>query len=55
LGPEGGAKGGTILCEGTPEKVAKCKNSYTATFVKGRVKAKVLIKQSAICLKLHHM
>lgn len=34
LGPEGGAKGGTILCEGTPEKVAKCKNSYTATFVK---------------------
>jgi excinuclease ABC subunit A len=40
LGPEGGAKGGTILCEGTPEKVAKCKNSYTATFVKEELKQK---------------
>ena len=38
LGPEGGAKGGMILCEGTPEKVAKCKNSYTATFVKEELK-----------------
>ncbi len=38
LGPEGGAKGGTILCEGTPEKVAKCKNSYTAKFVKEELK-----------------
>jgi excinuclease ABC subunit A len=38
LGPEGGAKGGTILCEGSPEKVAKCKNSYTAAFVKAELK-----------------
>ncbi|MDO1448814.1 excinuclease ABC subunit UvrA [Rhodocytophaga aerolata] len=41
LGPEGGAKGGMILCEGTPEKVAKCKNSYTATFVKEELKQSV--------------
>ena len=29
LGPEGGDNGGTIVCEGTPEEVAKCKKSYT--------------------------
>ena len=34
LGPEGGERGGQILCEGTPEKVAKAKNSYTAEFLK---------------------
>jgi excinuclease ABC subunit A len=38
LGPEGGAKGGTILCEGTPEEVAECKHSYTASFVKEELK-----------------
>lgn len=26
LGPEGGDLGGTIVCEGTPEKVAKCED-----------------------------
>jgi excinuclease ABC subunit A len=44
LGPEGGGKGGTILCEGTPEEVAKCKNSYTAAFVKEELKQARLIK-----------
>ncbi|HEY4800362.1 MAG TPA: excinuclease ABC subunit UvrA, partial [Bacteroidia bacterium] len=34
LGPEGGAKGGTIVCEGTPEEVSKNKNSFTAFFLK---------------------
>ncbi|MDR0738437.1 MAG: excinuclease ABC subunit UvrA, partial [Prevotellaceae bacterium] len=29
LGPEGGAGGGTIVATGTPEKVAKNKNSFT--------------------------
>ncbi|MFQ5492344.1 MAG: ATP-binding cassette domain-containing protein, partial [Phycisphaerae bacterium] len=29
LGPEGGAGGGRIVAEGTPEKVAKSKRSYT--------------------------
>lgn len=34
LGPEGGDKGGEILVTGTPEEVAKSKNSYTAKFLK---------------------
>lgn len=33
LGPEGGNKGGQIIAEGTPEKVAKAKNSYTGKFL----------------------
>lgn len=34
VGLEGGKKGGTILCAGTPEEVAKNKISYTAKFLK---------------------
>jgi len=34
LGPEGGEEGGTIVAEGTPEKVAKVKDSYTGKFLK---------------------
>ena len=34
LGPEGGAAGGQIIAEGTPEKVAKSKKSHTATYLK---------------------
>lgn len=34
LGPEGGSKGGHIVAEGTPEKVAKNKKSYTGHFLK---------------------
>lgn len=34
LGPEGGRKGGEILFTGTPEEMLKCKNSYTAPFLK---------------------
>jgi excinuclease ABC subunit A len=34
LGPEGGQKGGTILCQGTPEEVAKNKKSHTAVYLK---------------------
>src|SRR5690606_3956465 len=30
VGPEGGKGGGTIVAKGTPEEVAKVKNSYTA-------------------------
>ncbi len=33
LGPEGGAKGGEVLTTGTPEAVAKVKNSYTGKFL----------------------
>ena len=34
IGPEGGDKGGTILAEGTPEKIALCENSYTGHYIK---------------------
>ncbi len=34
LGPEGGDRGGMIVATGTPEEVAKNKNSYTGQFLK---------------------
>lgn len=34
LGPEGGALGGQIVAQGTPEEVAKAKASYTGFFLK---------------------
>src|SRR4029079_18214643 len=33
LGPEGGDRGGRIIAEGTPEKVAKVKESATAEYL----------------------
>lgn len=33
LGPEGGPGGGTVLCEGTPEDVAKCALSWTGKYL----------------------
>ncbi|MGL4492794.1 MAG: excinuclease ABC subunit UvrA, partial [Tannerellaceae bacterium] len=38
MGPEGGRGGGRLLCEGTPEKVAKNKESFTAQFLKEELK-----------------
>ena len=37
LGPEGGARGGKLLCCGTPEVVAQCRESYTAHFLKEKL------------------
>ena len=34
LGPEGGDGGGTVVATGTPEQVAKIKDSYTGQFLK---------------------
>ena len=34
LGPEGGAGGGTIVAEGTPEEVAACPESFTGQYLK---------------------
>ena len=33
LGPEGGKEGGNIVCAGTPEQVAQCKESYTGKYL----------------------
>ena len=34
IGPEGGDGGGTVIAEGTPERIAKCPDSYTGIYVK---------------------
>ncbi|TAH35391.1 excinuclease ABC subunit UvrA [Candidatus Saccharibacteria bacterium] len=34
MGPEGGNGGGTVMAEGTPEAIAKVKESYTGQFLK---------------------
>jgi len=41
LGPEGGAAGGAIIAEGTPEQVAKVRGSFTGQFL-----APLLMKES---------
>ena len=38
LGPEGGNQGGYLVFEGTPEALAKCKDSYTGRFLKDHIK-----------------
>jgi len=37
IGPEGGKEGGKIVFEGTPEKLAQQKNSYTGQFLKNEL------------------
>lgn len=34
MGPEGGSRGGTVIAKGTPEEIAKNKESYTGQYVK---------------------
>ena len=34
MGPEGGARGGTVIAKGTPEEIVKVKESYTGQYVK---------------------
>jgi len=36
LGPEGGTSGGTIVFEGVPEDLIKCKASYTGNYLKSK-------------------
>ena len=37
LGPEGGDEGGHLVCAGTPEEVAACKESHTGKFLKEKL------------------
>jgi excinuclease ABC subunit A len=39
LGKEGGKAGGDVIFSGTPEKLAKCKESYTGIFLEPELKA----------------
>ncbi|MCY6957551.1 excinuclease ABC subunit UvrA [Clostridium brassicae] len=34
LGPDGGDKGGTVVCTGTPEEISQNNNSYTGYYIK---------------------
>lgn len=38
LGPEGGAKGGTIVATGTPEQISKQPGSYTGKFLRAEIR-----------------
>ena len=40
LGPEGGERGGGIVCTGTPEKIVKSGIGYTAQFLKKELNGK---------------
>ncbi|MCO6490482.1 MAG: excinuclease ABC subunit UvrA [Phaeodactylibacter sp.] len=37
MGPEGGWRGGTVVCAGTPEEVAMVEGSYTGQFLRGEL------------------
>lgn len=37
LGPDGGDKGGRLVCAGTPEEIIKCQNSVTGKYLKEKV------------------
>ncbi|MDR1343775.1 MAG: excinuclease ABC subunit UvrA [Tannerellaceae bacterium] len=37
LGPEGGDKGGMLVCSGTPEEVSLCETSYTGRFLRRKL------------------
>ena len=40
MGPEGGDRGGRIVCEGTPEEICNCKESYTAKYLREELKVR---------------
>ncbi|WP_333786826.1 excinuclease ABC subunit UvrA [Methanomethylovorans sp.] len=44
LGPEGGEKGGQVIVQGTPEKVAQNEISYTAEFLRRILNKKKLVQ-----------
>ena len=46
LGPEGGKDGGSIIFEGTPEEITKCKESYTGKYLKEKLKIETNRKQN---------
>ena len=40
MGPEGGDRGGQIVCQGTPEEICQCKESFTAKYLMQELKIK---------------
>ena len=47
LGPEGGAGGGQIVAEGTPEEVANSKRGHTARFLKAELATSTYVERVA--------
>jgi excinuclease ABC subunit A len=45
MGPEGGDGGGTVVAEGTPEKVVGVSGSYTGEYLKGKVGARLELRK----------
>jgi excinuclease ABC subunit A len=43
IGPEGGKDGGKVLCTGTPEKLIKQHNSYTARYLKNELNGSIAV------------
>jgi hypothetical protein len=43
LGPEGGAAGGLVIAEGTPEEVVKAKASVTGQYLKSPISNESLL------------
>ena len=48
LGPEGGARGGQIIAEGTPEKVAATKGSATGEYLARVLRGEPLVPLSDV-------
>jgi excinuclease ABC subunit A len=41
MGPEGGAEGGKIIAEGSPEQITEIEASYTGKFLKNLINNKM--------------
>jgi excinuclease ABC subunit A len=47
LGPEGGAEGGRLVAEGTPEQVARVKGSHTGRFLRSWLRGAFALSSGA--------
>jgi excinuclease ABC subunit A len=50
LGPDGGARGGMVVVEGTPEDVAACAESATGQFLKGVPEIAARLEEATVVL-----
>ena len=50
MGPEGGDAGGTVVCQGTPEKIASHEESFTGQYLKPLIQGEVKLSyKDGIC------
>ena len=55
LGPEGGVGGGQIVATGTPEEVAKVKESFTGQYLKRQIEIKKYTPKSGFRGVFHQL